>query len=298
MTFSMIRLRQAGLAASVVLAAALAQPAIAQEAPAQPDLDAVIGTVAGEEITERDIQFTLTDLENQLSNVPAPQRRFAALMALIDIKLLADEAESENVEETDAFKDRMTFLRDRALHNTFFQSSIVETITDEQVRARYDAEIAATPASNETRARHILVETEEAAREIIAELDNGADFAELAAQRSTGPSASQGGDLGYFGEGRMVPEFEAAAKALDVGAYTSEPVQTQFGFHVILVEDRRPTQPPAFEQVQDQIRSVLLREKYFALMEGLRGGAEIDITDPTLSEAYARSRDAATDSAN
>lgn len=265
-------------------------PASAQDAI---DPATVIGTVAGEEITEQDIRYTLQDLEDQLGQVPAEQQRFAALMALIDIKLLANRADEEGFDDTDAFTKRMDFLRDRALHNSFFESQVVDTITDEEVRARYDQEVAATPPTNETSARHILVETEETAREIIAELEAGADFAELAQEKSTGPSGPQGGDLGYFGPGRMVPEFEAAANALNVGQVSPEPVQTQFGWHVIKVEDRRPVQPPAFDQVQAQIRSVVLREKYFELMSGLREANEIELTDPTLREAY----DAATEPA-
>jgi len=273
----------AGLA--VVLSVPLAGTARSQEAQA-PDPDAVIGTIDGREVTNRDIAFAIGDLEDQLSQVPPDQQRFAAMMALIDIELLAGKAESEGVAETGEFQQRLEFLRSRALHNSYFRDQVVDTVSDADVRGRYDAEIAATPPENEVRARHILVETEEEARAVIAELDGGADFAELAAEKSTGPSGPNGGDLGYFTRGRMVPPFEEAVFALEPGGVTANPVETQFGWHVIKLEDRRPVQPPPFDQVEAQVRSVLLRERYFELLTALRTEAAIEITDPELKAAY------------
>ena len=119
------------------------------------------------------------------------------------------------------------------------------------------------------------MKTKEEAEAIIKQLDGGADFEKLANEHTTDPSGkTTGGDLGYFGPGQMVPEFEKAAFALEIGAYTKEPVQTQFGWHVIKVEDKRAQQPPAFEQVKDQVRSVVLRDKYFALVKSLRDGGQ------------------------
>lgn len=280
----------AGLVAlATVLAGPAVRPTMAQEpAPASAlgDPDAVVGTINGMTITNRDLSFTIGDLQDQLGQVPPQQQRFAAMMALIDILLLADRAEADGVADTEAFQQRLAFLRARALHNSYFRDQVAETITDEEVRARYDAEVAATPPENEVRARHILVETEEEARNVIAALDGGADFAELAQERSTGPSGPNGGDLGYFTRGRMVPPFEQAAFGLEPGGYTADPVETQFGWHVIKLEDRRPVQPPAFEQVADQVRSALLRERYFELLASLRGEASIEIADPELRTAY------------
>ena len=113
-------------------------------------------------------------------------------------------------------------------------------------------------------ARHILVKTKEEADAIIKQLDGGAKFEDIAKEKSTDPgSGAQGGDLGWFSAGQMVPEFEKAAFALEPGKYTKEPVQSQFGFHIILLEDKRAKQPPAFEQVKEQFRSQVLRDKYF-----------------------------------
>ena len=150
--------------------------------------------------------------------------------------------------------------------------------------------MANTPPVNEVHARHILVKTKEEATAIIKQLDGGAKFEDIAKEKSSDGSAGQGGDLGWFGPGQMVPEFEKAAFALEVGAYTKEPVQTQFGWHVIKVEDKRAQQPPAFEQVKDQIRSALLREKYFALVKSVRDAAKVEIADPELKKGVEQRR--------
>ena len=118
--------------------------------------------------------------------------------------------------------------------------------------------------------------------EVIKELDKGADFAELAKSKSTGPSGPNGGDLGYFTKGRMVPAFEAAAFALKPGEYTKKPIQTQFGWHVIKVDDKRQSTPPPappLEQVAEQIRRIIANERYAALMKGLRDKAKVQISD-------------------
>lgn len=246
----------------------------------------VVGTMDGKPITRQDLDLTLTDLQDQLGQVPPEGRDAAALTALIDIRALAEKAEEAGLDETEDFRSRLEFMRQRALHNAYFRTEVLDKITDEDVRARYDKEIAATSPENEVRARHILLASEEEAKAVIAELDNGADFDTLAKEKSTGPSGPNGGDLGYFARGSMVPEFEEAAFALEVGKYTEEPVQTQFGWHVIKVEDKRAAQPPAFAQVEGQIRSVLVRERYFELLTELRGQADVEITDPTLKAAY------------
>ena len=125
---------------------------------------------------------------------------------------------------------------------------------------------------------------EEAAREVIGLLDGGADFAELAKERSTGPSGPKGGDLGYFSAGQMVPEFSQAAAALEPGSYTKEPVKTQFGWHVIKLEDRRIAAPPPFEEIEQQLREQVARETLKVVLDGLREDADIEIV-PQSAEA-------------
>ena len=170
----------------------------------------------------------------------------------------------------------MRFLRLRALQNEFFRKNVDEAITDEALQAAYDEQIGSLPAKQEVRARHILVKEEAEALDIIKELDGGADFAELAKSKSTGPSGPKGGDLGYFGPGQMVPPFEAAAFALEKGDYTKKPVKTQFGWHVIQVEDKRDVAKPTLDQVKDQLRSFLAQQKFTTLITDLREKAKVE----------------------
>ncbi|MFU0505998.1 peptidylprolyl isomerase [Pseudaminobacter sp. NGMCC 1.201702] len=292
MPFSIRRASLAGLGALLALAVAPATLAIAQEtapaetpAPAPVDPEAVVATINGQPITEADLKIAEDDLDQQFSRLPPEQRRAAALSATIEIRLMAAEAQAKGLDKTPDFQRRMTFLQERALHSAVVDAEVSKKITDEDVRARYDKEMADTPPVNEVKARHILVKTKEEAEAVIKELDGGAKFEDVAKEKSSDGSAAQGGDLGYFGPGQMVPEFEKAAFALEVGAYSKEPVQSQFGFHVIKVEDKRAKQPPAFDQVKDQVRSLLLRDKYFELVKSLRTSAKIDVADPELKKA-------------
>ncbi|GHD18975.1 peptidylprolyl isomerase [Tianweitania populi] len=244
--------------------------------------DAVVATVNGQQITEAQLTLAESDLDPQFAQLPPEQKRAAALSALIEIKLLSAKAEADGLAEKPEFKQRMEFLRQRALHSAVVEQDIAAGVTDDAIRARYDQEIAKQPAVNEVHARHILVKTKEEADAVIKQLDEGGNFEAIAKEKSTDGAAAQGGDLGYFGPNQMVPEFEKAAFALEPGQYTKTPVQTQFGFHVIKVEDKREQQPPAFEQVKDQVRSLLLRDNYLKLVRDLRGSADVQIPDAAL----------------
>ena len=159
-------------------------------------------------------------------------------------------------------------------------------MTDADIKARYDAEVAKLPPVEEVRARHILVKTEDEAKAVIKELGEGKDFAEIAKAKSTDPNKSEGGDLGYFKKGMMVPEFETAVFAMNKGDVTKEPVKTQFGFHVIKVEDKRNAPAPDFEQVKDQVKQIVLRDKYMEVLKTTKAAAKIEIEDPALKKAY------------
>lgn len=261
-------------------------------APAKSDPTKVLATVNGVKLTQAEVDQASNDLDPQFSRLPDDQRRLAALAALVDIKVLAEAAKIEKLADSADFKQRLEFLKDRALHNEFFQTAIVNKIGDADVRSRYDKEIAAMPAKNEVRARHILVKTEDEAKAIIKKLEDGAKFEDLAKESSTDGSAEQGGDLGYFSEGMMVPEFEKAAFALDVGGYTKEPVKSQFGYHVIKLEDKRQQQPPAFDQVKDQVRSILIRERYIEMVKKLRDDSKITYEDEAVAKAMKEASDA------
>lgn len=248
--------------------------------------DKVVATVNGQSITESDLSVATSELDPQLARLPDDQKRAAALSAMIELHLMADEGAAKGLDKDPNFQKRLALLEKRALHGEVVDKEVAGKITDQDVRARYDQEVANTPPANEVRARHILVKTKEEALAVIKELDEGKKFEDVAKEKSTDPgSGANGGDLGYFGPGQMVPEFEKAAFALEPGQYTKEPVQSQFGWHVIKVEDKRARQPPAFDDVKDQIRNAVLREKYFALVKQLRTAAKIDIADPALKKA-------------
>ncbi|MCU0831476.1 MAG: peptidylprolyl isomerase [Rhizobiaceae bacterium] len=256
----------------------------AAEAPAATvDPATVVATVDGQPVTEGDLVMALQDLGEQFARVPEDKRRAAALQAIIEIRLMAARGRADGIDKTPEFQSQIGFLTDRVLHQSVIDAEVAGKITEEDIRARYDQEVAARPAENEVKARHILVETEEAAKKLIADLDGGAEFEKLAGENTTDPSGKDtGGDLGWFGAGMMVPEFEKAAFETEPGSYTKTPVKTQFGFHIIKVEDKRVKQPPEFDSVRDQVRSIVIRERYLALVDEMRKAAKVEVTDAAL----------------
>ncbi|WP_378948334.1 peptidylprolyl isomerase [Mesorhizobium sp. ANAO-SY3R2] len=292
-SFRSASLARFGLAAGLVALSSL--PLLAQDAaPAQPaapaaapvDPNAVVATVNGQPVTEADIALAEKELGAQFGRLPPEQRRAAALSSIIEIRLMAAQAVEKGLDKDPEFLRQMAFLNQRALHGELVDKEVAGKITDDEIRARYDKEIAAQTPVNEVHARHILVKSKEEADAIIKKLDGGEDFQKLANENTTDPSGkTSGGDLGFFGPGQMVPEFEKAAMALEVGAYTKEPVQTQFGWHIIKLEDKRAQQPPAFDAVKDQVKSLLIREKYIELVKQIRDQGKVDVTDPELKKA-------------
>lgn len=282
----MILTRKTALVSVVLIAGALLAGAATFTIGSSFAVDKkVLAKIGNIEITEDDVAAADAVLSQQLANLPPEQRRLAAISALIDIKAMAIKGGEAKLNQTEAFKTRVAFLSDRALHFTYFENEVASKVTDEQVRARYDKEVAASPPGNEIRARHILVKTIEEARDVIKKLDAGEKFEDLAKASSTDGSAAQGGDLGYFGPGQMVPEFEKAAMALEVGAYTKEPVQSQFGFHVVKVEDKRAKLPPEFDKVKDQVKGILIQETYVKTAKSLRDELTVEYVDVDLKTA-------------
>jgi peptidyl-prolyl cis-trans isomerase C len=271
-----------------LLAAAAFAVALGAQAPAfaQDAADPTVATVGGVKILQSELDLAITNLDPQLAQLPDEQKRVAALSSAIDVKLLAKDASAEKLEDSADYKKRMAYIGERELHNAYFKKHVIDTVTDAEVKARYDKEIADLPKQEEIHARHILVATEDEAKAVIKELDGGKDFAEVAKEKSTDSNKSDGGDLGYFAKGRMVPEFEEVAFALDKGAYTKTPVKTQFGFHVIKVEDKRDAPPPPYDQVEPQVRQLVMRDKYLALIAKAKTAQKVEITDEALRKGY------------
>lgn len=267
----------------LVLAACAALVALSAQAFAD---DAVVAKVGKLEIHQSELDLAIANLDPQFAQMPDDQKKVAALSGAIDVKLLAGNAIKDGIKDDPAYKQRMAFIADRELHNAYFKKFVVDATTEAEVKARYDKEIAGLPKQQEIHARHILVKTEDEAKDIIKQLDAGKDFAELAKANSTDPNKSEGGDLGYFTKGRMVPEFEEAAFALKPGTYTKTPVKTQFGFHVIKVEDVRDAAPPKFEDVEQQVRQLVMRDKYLALLDKAKASEKVDILDADLKKGY------------
>lgn len=251
----------------------------APEVLAEYDASTVVARVGEREITLGDLISARQALPAQLQALP-PEALFEGLIdQLVNEVLFASAAETAGLDERPDVALRVEATRREILAESYMIDVLEPQLSDEALRARYDEEIARIPAEQEVRARHILVETQEEAAAIREELLAGADFAALAAEKSTGPSGPSGGDLGFFTKDRMVAPFAEAAFALEAGEI-SEPVQTQFGWHIIKVEERRDVPPPPFDEVADQIRQGMARELAEAEVDKLRETAEI--TSPEM----------------
>ncbi|MCR9212979.1 MAG: peptidylprolyl isomerase [Proteobacteria bacterium] len=237
----------------------------------------VLATVNGEAITEQDIETLYASLPAQYRQAPIAFVKEQLLDQLISMEVIGQAAEAENLDSQAEFKDRLDSVRTQLMQEYYLKNKIEELVTDEMVRAEYDKVTADFTPEQEVHARHILLKNAEEATDVIKLLDDGGDFAELAKEYSTGPSGPNGGDLGFFTKERMVPEFATAAFAMDKGTYSKEPVQTQFGFHVIKVEDKRDTQPPAYEQREEELRGQLTNTTVNKLIEDLKTAANIEI---------------------
>ncbi|WP_299479030.1 peptidylprolyl isomerase [uncultured Roseibium sp.] len=242
----------------------------------------VIAKVGDAEITEADIAFAAQDLGQQLQRFPPDQWRAILLDVVVDMELIAQAARQDGLDQDPDFKKQVEFLELQALRNAYIAQKIDGSITDDVLSSAYEEQFKDYEGPEEINARHILVNDKAEAESLIKELDGGADFVELAKEKSTGPSGPNGGDLGYFGRGQMVKPFEEAVFALEAGTYTKEPVETQFGWHVIKLEDKRQQEKPAFESVAGELRQQLMREQYEAKMVELKDAIAVEILDETL----------------
>ncbi|VAW16458.1 Foldase protein PrsA precursor [hydrothermal vent metagenome] len=271
-------------AANMWVAPALAQSQSAT--PAAPSVNDVVATVDGETITEADLAFAAEDLAQDLKSVPPAEQRAFLVSVMIDMKLMANAARKLELNKTDLFKRRENYLIERALRRAYFASEIGPQANEEKVRAAYKEFAATFKPQEELRASHILVATRDDAEKIKAELEAGRPFADLAKEKSTGPSGPKGGDLGYFTRGRMIKEFEDAAFALKVGEI-SDPVKTKFGWHIIKLTDRRQSAPPKFEQVARELSQKLMVGAFDKTIRDLKQTADITVADPALAAALA-----------
>jgi peptidyl-prolyl cis-trans isomerase C len=256
------------------------------------DANPVLAKVNGSEIRQSDMAIAEEELGPSLEKMDPATKKENLLAFLIDMKIVAKAAEDKKVEDSDEFKKRMAFARNRLLMDSLLANEGKAATTDEAMKKVYDDAAKQITSEQEVHARHILVATEDEAKAIEEELKKGADFAELAKKKSKDPGASDGGDLGFFTKDQMVPEFSAVAFSLEPGKI-SDPVKSQFGWHIIKVEEKRNRKPPDFDQVKGQIETYVTRKAQADYVAKLRETAKIERLDQPADAAP--KPDAATD---
>ena len=244
-----------------------------EAAPVYKDVDAstVIATVNGVDITLGHVILLRTELPEQYLTAPDDILFEAIVDQLVEQQLLSSTVTEDPREITLTLENELRALRAGAA----IQVALGDEPTEEEYQAAYDTAMEGFPEEPEFNASHILVETEDEANALVTELEGGADFAELAKEKSTGPSGPDGGALGWFGLGQMVSEFETAVVGMEPGQ-VSAPVQTQFGWHVILLNEKRITPPPTLDEVRDQITQQLQRERVESAIATLREAATVE----------------------
>ncbi|MDJ1157463.1 peptidylprolyl isomerase [Chelatococcus sp. SYSU_G07232] len=260
------------------------KPAAAPGAAVKPE-DQVLARVDGAPITQKDLDIAAEDLGERLPAMAEAQKRDYVLSYVIDLRIGAKAALDAKVDAEPDFARRVAYFRDKVLLDDYLAREVKKAMTPEAARKLYDDTVANLKPEQEVRARHILVETEEEAKKVHARLKGGEDFAKVAGEVSKDPgSGKEGGDLGYFTRDRMVPEFAEAAFKLEPGQL-SEPVKSQFGWHVIRLEDKRVKPLPTFEEVKDQVENYLARKTQQDLILALRAKAKIERLDKAEDKA-------------
>lgn len=255
---------------------ALAVLTLAMPVGAQTD-DPVLAIVNGTPIKRSDLEAAQRTLPDQYQEMPLEMIYDPLLDRMIDSQLLLVEAEKRKLGEDPKVQAEVARAREGVLRDSLVQRAVDEGTTKEKLEAAYNAQRSQPGfAAEEVHARHVLVASEAEAREVLKQLQGGADFAEVAKAKSTDPSAqTNGGDLGYFKREAMVPEFAEAAFTIEPGSVGTEPVKSQFGWHVIKVEDRRQS-VPTFEEKEPELREQVAREIVNALVSDVRSGATIE----------------------
>ncbi|MCK6451690.1 MAG: peptidylprolyl isomerase [Alphaproteobacteria bacterium] len=275
----------AGLVAGVPAAEAQTSPPAAKPAPAAApaqagDKDPLLATVNGSSIHLSEVKEEIASLPEQYRQLPAERIMPLMLNQIITNRLLLAEGNRQKLADSEDVKKKIERARDRAVQQALLQQVVGQTVTDEALQTLYKKYVAENPPKEEVSARHILVDNEAEAQGIIKQLKGGGDFAQLAKQKSKDPAAQNGGDLGFFGREDMVKEFADAAFAMKTGEVSAKPVRTQFGWHVIKVEDRRTANPVSFDEAREDLYTQLSQQAVSQYVETLRSGARIERFGP------------------
>ena len=257
-----------------------------QAAPQQP-ADPLLAKVNGQEIRLSDLNLLAQSLPPEARQLPPQQLLPQLLDQAIDGKALVFQGKKEKLDQEPIVARSMQMAAERTLQSAVVSRAVGPTLTEANIKAKFDKEIANKPGEDEVHARHILVKTEAEAKDIIAKIQAGGDFAAIAKEKSTDGSAATGGDLGFFKMGDMLPEFSATAFALKVGEVSATPVQTRYGWHVIKVEERRQEPAPTFEQVQDQLRQQMIEEGIAKTVAAARAQVKVERFNPDGSPVKA-----------
>src|ERR1700733_1144818 len=276
--------RRFGLASAVVTGCLAMVLFAGTPVRAAEDANPVLAKVNGSEIRQSDMALAEEELGRSLEKMDPATKKENLLAFLIDMKIVAKAAEDKKIENNEDFKKRLAFTRNRLLMDSLLASEGKAATTDEAMKKVYEDASKQITGEQEVHARHILVETEDEAKGVKAELDKGADFAELAKKKSKDPGASDGGDLGFFTKDQMVPEFSAVAFALEPGKI-SDPVKSQFGWHIIKVEEKRNRKAPDFDQVKSQIEAYVTRKAQADYVAKLRETATVERMDQPAEAA-------------
>jgi peptidyl-prolyl cis-trans isomerase C len=240
--------------------------------------DPVVARVNGVDIRQSDLALAEEDLGADMQSVPPEARREHLISYLADIIMVNQAAEKKKLADNPEFKRRLAFMRNKLLMGYELQEEAKAAINDETLQQTYNDAVKSIGGQEEVRARHILVDSEDEAKTLLDQIKGGADFATIAKEKSKDPGAAEGGDLGYFTKDQMVPEFAEVAFKMYPGQL-SNPVKTQFGWHIIKVEDKRTKQPPEFDKVKDQIEAYLARKSQSEFISKLRQSAKIERFD-------------------
>jgi peptidyl-prolyl cis-trans isomerase C len=261
----------------LAIACGLAAAALGTVFPAAADEgdDPVVAILNGEDIHLSEVEALRGQLPDQYKTMPIEFVFPFLLDRAIDSRLVLADALATDLRNDADVKERLAAIEDQIVTQVYLERVVDAGVTEELMREQYDLAMAALPPTEEVLALHILVETEEEAKAIIAEIQAGADFATVAMEKSIGPSGPDGGDIGYITREAVVPEFGDAAFALEAGEMGAEPVKSEFGWHVIMIDDRRMSEQPSFESLRAEIADSITRDVITAHFEDLREAADL-----------------------
>jgi len=241
--------------------------------------DPVVAEVDGHKFTYSQVMELKDSLPKQYQSAPEDKIFPILVNQIVDTYLIEKAAKKTGLENKEEIKKAIEKAKEGIISQAYLLDKVKDTITDASIKAKYDEVVKSFPKEKEVHLRHILVDNKETAQAIIKALKNGADFKKLAQTKSKDGTAKEGGDLGYFRKSELPKELAEAAFALKLGTYSQEPVKTDFGWHVLMVEDVRDAVPPKFEEIKNELKALMTQEAVVAVVKDLRSQAKISLFD-------------------